>query len=32
LRVSLGWQSQAGDTQKLVEEWSKLAGQALAAE
>jgi len=32
LRVSLGWQSQASDTQKLVDEWSKLAGQALAAE
>lgn len=32
LRVSLGWQSRAEDTQKLVNEWSKLAGQTLAAE
>jgi len=32
LRVSLGWQSKQSDTQKLVDEWSKLAGQALAAE
>ncbi len=32
LRVSLGWQSQAEDTQKLIDEWSKLAGRALAAE
>ena len=32
LRVSLGWQSRAEDTQKLVHEWSKLAGQTLAAE
>lgn len=32
LRVSLGWQSRAEDTQILVNEWSKLAGQTLAAE
>ncbi|NCF79838.1 MAG: aminotransferase class V-fold PLP-dependent enzyme [Alphaproteobacteria bacterium] len=32
LRISLGWQSRAEDTQKLVNEWSKLAGQTLAAE
>jgi cysteine desulfurase len=32
LRVSFGWNSQAGDVEKLVDEWSKLAGQALAAE
>lgn len=32
LRISLGWQSRAEDTQKLVSEWSKLAGQTLAAE
>jgi cysteine desulfurase len=32
LRVSFGWNSQAGDAEKLVDEWSKLAGQALAAE
>ena len=32
LRVSLGWQSNREDTEKLVDEWSKLAGRALAAE
>ncbi len=32
LRVSLGWQSKREDTEKLVDEWSKLAGRALAAE
>lgn len=32
LRVSLGWQTDAADTQKLVNEWSKLAGRAVAAE
>ena len=32
LRVSLGWQSNRDDTEKLVDEWSKLAGRALAAE
>lgn len=32
LRVSLGWQSNREDTEKLVNEWTKLAGRALAAE
>ena len=32
LRVSLGWQTTAADTEKLVNEWSKLAGRAVAAE
>lgn len=32
LRVSLGWQSDREDTEKLVDEWSRLAGRALAAE
>ena len=32
LRVSLGWQSNREDTEKLVDEWSKLSGRALAAE
>ena len=32
LRVSLGWQSNREDTEKLIDEWSKLAGRALAAE
>jgi cysteine desulfurase len=32
LRVSLGWQSKREDVNKLVDEWSKLAGRALAAE
>ena len=32
LRVSLGWQSNREDTEKLVNEWTKLAGRVLAAE
>ncbi len=32
LRVSLGWQSKREDTEKLVDEWNKLAVRALAAE
>lgn len=32
LRASLGWQSNREDTEKLVNEWTKLAGRALAAE
>ena len=32
LQVSLGWQSNREDTEKLVNEWTKLAGRVLAAE
>ena len=32
LRVSLGWQSNREDTEKLVNEWTKMAGRVLAAE
>ena len=32
LRASLGWQSNREDTEKLVNEWTKLAGRVLAAE